>query len=266
MALKRKPYFSDDQIKRYIIQLLSVFSGFQVQTGNQRDGRKHFIDVPVMYGDSSRTVGYIISGSENSMAALPIMSLYVTGLDPADEYRHAPQLVEKVRYIERKRDADGNLLINKPGEKKTLERYSPTCYIMTFDLAIWSSNNHQQYQLLEQLLVYTNSDGGTFEIQLSNSPQDWISMSYVFYKGMKFEKAIPAGTDPDPLYVATLSFETIFWLSVPVKVYDQKIIKKIIIDIKDIDNGFDIESGPLLTQFEITPDLNDPLNSLLMDT
>lgn len=250
MSLKRKPYFSSSILKRYLVQVLSCFSGYQVKTGIQRDGVAHFIDVPVMYGDSSKVAGYLISGGENSMASLPTMSVYMTGLDRAEEYRKAAQHTEKYSFIERARDGNGDLIINQPGKKKIIEMYMPNPYRMEFDLAIWASNNDQLYQLLEQILTVFDPE---MDIQISNSPADWTFLTTMFLGDIKFEKAIPEGTNPDPLYVATISFSMIIWMGPPTKVYDAKTIREIVVDIRQLEAGIDFDSMQELDMLIIRP-------------
>ena len=48
-------HFYDGQIRRYITQLVRLFSNFSYQDG---DGK--IIRVPVMYGDITRQVGHIL--------------------------------------------------------------------------------------------------------------------------------------------------------------------------------------------------------------
>ena len=77
-TVKRKPYFYDSQLKRYIVQLLSLFAGYSVRTGRQRDGEHRFIDVPVVYGGMSRTAAYTLTGgNENIAATIPKLSLKI---------------------------------------------------------------------------------------------------------------------------------------------------------------------------------------------
>lgn len=239
--LLRKPYFYDAQLKRMLVQLMSCFSGYQVMTGNQRDGKPRFMDVPIIFGDMSRTVGYIVrGGSENAMSYLPIMSLYLTGITQKAAWRQAPQHHEKYNFVERVRDPDGNLLVNAPGKKKTVERYQPVPYDVAFSVSIWASNNDQGYQIMEQILTVFNPD---MEIQLSNSPADWTFLTTVLFGGdVNLERAVPSGTDIDSLYVFTLPFTTVLWMSPPAKVYDTKYIYEVNVPIKEIEANLDFDS------------------------
>lgn len=251
MAIQRKPYFYDAQIKRLLVQLMATFAGYQVRTGKQRDGNHHFIDVPLIYADAQKTVGYIIAGSENYLASLPVMSIYMTSLQRKRDWVHTPQHYEKYQFWERARDPDGNLIVNQPGQRKIIERYMPVPYDLKIDLAMWASNNDQLYQLVEQVTSVFNPEQ---EIQLSNSPADWSFLTTLWHDGdVRFEKAIPEGTSPDPLYVATMPFTTVIWMSVPAKVYDAQLISTIKFAIKDINDDLDFDAMPELDSVIMRP-------------
>lgn len=252
----RKPFFYDRQIKRLLVQLLACFSGYQVVTGNQRDGTKRFMDVPIIYGDMSRVAGYIMhGGSENVMSYVPIMSLYMTGIRQKAEWRQSPQHYEKFNFIERARDPDGNLLVNVPGKKKTVERYQPVPYDVDLSLAMWASNNDQGYQIVEQICTVFNPD---MDIQLSNSPADWTFLTSLIFQGdVQIEKAVPGGTDVDPLYVFTFPFQTVLWMSPPAKVYDTKYIYEIKVPIKEIEENLDFDSFETIDGLIIKADEED---------
>jgi len=240
MAIVRKPYFYHSQLKRYYVQIMSCFAGYQVMTGNQRDGKKRLMDVPIMNADMSKTMGYIMQGgSGNIMSYVPVMSFQRTALRQKADYRHAQQHVETYSYIERAKDEDGNFIANAPGRKRTIERYQPVPYDMGFDISMWGSNNDQLEQMLEQILAVYNPD---MDIQLSNSPADWTFLTTLLFEGdVQFEKAIPTGTEVDPLYIARLSFTTIVWLSPPVKTYETKYIYEIKVPIDQIDETLDAD-------------------------
>jgi len=258
MALKRKPYFYDSQLKRLLVQIQSCFSGYQVRTGNQRDKIHRMMDVPIIYGDMQKTVGYILQGgSENTMGYVPIMSLIMTNMKQKAEWRQAPQHFEKYNFIERARDPEGNLLINQPGKKKTIERFQPVPYDITVDLSIWSSNQDQAYQIVEQICTVFNPD---MDIQLSNSPADWAFLTSLIFQGeVKMERAVPTGTETDPLHVYTLSFDTVIWMSPPVKVFETKYIYEVHVPIKEIEENLDFDEFQEIDGLVIKADEEDVL-------
>jgi len=230
-------------MKRMLVQLMAGFSGYQVMTGLQRDGSPKFIDVPIIYGDMSRVAGYVLGprgDQDNSTNSLPIMALYMTSLQQAQDRRQAPQHVERYNYIERAKDPDGNILTGEPGKKKTVERFMPVPYELGIEVSIWASNNDQGLQLVEQISTVFNPD---MEIQLSNSPADWIFLTSLIFEGtVNMEKVVPSGGDTDPVYVFRLGFSTIVWMSPPAKVYDTKYIYRIHVPILELEEDLDFDT------------------------
>jgi len=252
-------YSHDAQLKRILVQLMSCFSGYQVMTGTQRDGKSRFRDVPIIYGDMSRTVSYIVgpTDADNTTVYLPIMSLYMTGLQQKADWRLSPQHVEKYNFFERARDPEGKLLTGQPGLKKTVERFMPVPYDLSVALSIWSSNNDEGYQLVEQIATVFNPD---MDIQLSNSPADWTFLTSMIFDGkIEMEKAVPSGADTDPLYVFRMNFNTTVWMNPPAKVYETKYIYSIHVPIKELEDGLDFDDFVQLDGLVIRADEEDVL-------
>ena len=259
MALIRKPYFYDAQLKRMLTQIMSCFAGYQTMTGTQRDGKHQFRDVPIVYGDMSRAVSYIVGpqNDENTTNYLPIMSIYMTRMQQKADWRLNPQHSEKYNFFERARDANGDLLIGQPGKKKTIERFMPVPYDIGVSLSIWASNNDEGYQLVEQIATIFNPD---IDIQLSNSPADWTFLTSLIFDGeIKMEKVVPTGSDTDPLYVFQLNFSIVIWMNSPVKVYDTTYIYEINVPIKEIEEGLDFDDFVQLDGLVIRADEDDVL-------
>ena len=232
-GLRRKPFFYDAQFKRLIVQVLAAFAGYQVRTGVQRAGKHHMMDVPIIYGGMDRAVGYILQGgSENTVAYLPIMSLIDTGYTQKADWRQQPQHIEKLQFIERARDPDGKLIVGQPGKKTTVERYMPVPYEVSFELAIWTSNKDQAFQLIEQIGVVFNPE---LDIALSNGMADWGFLSTLNFDGdIRVESVQADGTNSDSFTVHSMSFKTVMWLSAPVKVLETKNIHEIHVPILDL--------------------------------
>ena len=79
-------YFYDSQLRRYLIQIARMFSGFQVEFGRNEAGAANTGDtlyrVPVRYGDSSRQAQTILQeNSANNMPSTPLITFYITSLD-----------------------------------------------------------------------------------------------------------------------------------------------------------------------------------------
>ena len=77
-------FFYDAQIRRFLLQFTRIFSGFQVEYGNENNGvnAATLLRVPVRYGDSSRNAQTIIQeNSASSLPSTPLMTFYITGLE-----------------------------------------------------------------------------------------------------------------------------------------------------------------------------------------
>lgn len=258
MAIKRKPYFYDRQLVRMLVQLMSCFSGYQVMTGTQRNGKSKFRDVPIMYGDMSRVVGYIIGpqgDQANTTSYLPVMSLHMNQLVQKADMRQSPQHREKYNFIERARDPDGNILTDQPGKKKTIERAMPVPYDMGVSLSIWGSNEDETLQIVEQIMTVFNPD---MDIQLSNSPADWTFLTSLIFDGtVNMEKVAPSGGDTDPMYVFNLNFNVMIWMSPPAKVYDTTYIYEVHVPILELEEQLDFDNFVQLDGLIIQADDDD---------
>lgn len=240
-GLQKKPFHYDAQIKRYLLQILALFSGYQVVSGIQRDGKRRFMNVPVLYGDISRTAGYILQGgNENTMTYLPVMSVSFgsTPLRLMPSMRLQPQHVEKTRYIERRRDQDGRPMVGVMGKGKIAETYQAVPYQLSFEVGIWSPNADQGLQIAEQIMTQFNP---SLDLMISNAPLDPAFLTVVTFEGSLNLERVEVGTEVDPLYRYTMGFNTPVWLSPPAKVYDAKLIEKIHVPILDFIKGVEMD-------------------------
>lgn len=244
--IKRKPHFNNHQIQRLLSQLMAKFAGYQVETGNQRDGKTRMRDVPVIYGDLSRVAAYLMGprpGVENGTQYIPFISLNMVSMTRNNQRTQYPYYSEQFKAHRVEKDANGDIIVGRGGAQDIIERYMPVPYDVGITVSIWASNNFEGYQLVEQITSVFNPDQ---EIQLSNSPSDWSFLTNLFFDGnITFEKASQSGTDP--LYVYNMNFSTTFWISMPAKTYEQKPIYTINVPIHDLDQGLDLTTTPLDT-------------------
>lgn len=241
-------FFYDNQIRRYITQVVRLLSNF-----SHRDSHGVTRTVPVMYGDLTRQVSHVIrDNSENKIPSAPRMAVYVTGLE-MDRTRTADStFVSKKHVRERAFDSDNNEYLNTQGQNYTVERLMPSPYTLRLTADIWASNTEQKLQILEQILALFNP---SFEIQTTDNYFDWTSLTVVNLEGIVFSsKSIPVGVDTE-IDVAQLTFSTPIYISSPVKVKKLGVVQKIITSIFDEDNG-SIElglSGPQILQYTDEP-------------
>lgn len=235
-------YFYDAQLRRYLLQFMRIFSGFQVAEG-VRNGTTHYNKVPVRYADMQRMVAHILTkGSENMVNSTPFLACNVTSLLVARDRTQDPMLVSKVQVAERQYNTNDGTYGSQdfPGNLYTTDRYMPVPYNLTMNVDVWSGNTDQKLQLLEQILILFNP---SIQLQQGNNPLDWTSLYEVELTDIQWSnRSVPAGVD-ETIDVATLTFILPIWLSPPAKVKRQKIINTIITNIYDTgsigDLGYD---------------------------
>jgi len=217
-------YYYDGQIRRYLTQLIRMFSNFTVKEG---DGK--IKQIPVLYGDLTRQVASLIKeNSENKLPTVPRMSVYITGLEIDRDRTSDSSFTSKVHVRERAYDSQGKEYLNTQGKNYTVERLMPTPYKMTINLDIWSSNTDQKLQIVEQIGMLFNP---SLELQTTDNFVDWTSITTVELININFSsRTIPVGTESE-IDVATLTFITPIYISPPVKVKRLGVITNIITSV-----------------------------------
>ena len=244
MAGKNLDYWYDEQVKRYLLQLIRIFSNFKVKE-NTKNGVS-YNRVPARYGDSSRMVASILrNNSENVINSAPFIAVTIQSLQPARDRTHEPFLVSTSQVAEREYDADAGTYGTSQGNLYTTQRYMPVPYNLTIQVDIWTTNTDTKLQLMEQILVLFNP---SLQLQSNSNPLDWTSVFEVELTDINWSsRSIPAGVD-EQLDISTLSFAVPIWISPPAKVKRQTIIQQIIADVHSVT---DIDS------LGFSPDLHD---------
>lgn len=256
--VQRKPFFYDAHISRTLIQIATkCFGGFQVVSGQQADGQIRFTDVPVVFAGWSRVAQQVFEGgNDNTVMRLPVMSFALNSLQRKAEEMRDPKHVQQWVIKTRKRDPDGNLMVNEPGELVVLERYMPVSYEMDLELAIWASNYDQLHQLVEQIGSQFNPDQ---EVQISDSPADWTSPTRILHNGQIQYDEVSYAEKTDAALAARMSFIVTTRLSLPVRVYDAALIHEIQVNFREMEDfgyqyfgeNIDLPQFPLLTELII---------------
>ena len=187
-------HFYDNQVRRYILQFIRMFSGFTVKTGKKmNDGTTdYYIRVPSRYGDVSRMAATILKGnSENVVQSAPFIAAHVQSLQPDRQRLQEPFFNDAVSVNERKFDSNSNSYTSEPGQKYSVKRLMPVPYLLNMQVDIWTSNTDQKLQLLEQILVLFNP---ALEIQHNDNPVDWTTITVVEMTDLQWtSRGIPAG-------------------------------------------------------------------------
>jgi len=245
-------YFYDEQIKRYLLQLIRVFSHFQVKEVSSTG--TSYNRVPVRYGDASRMVSSILrNNSENVVNSAPFIALSINELQLSRERAQDPMNVDTKQVAERLYDPDTGTYSSEQGNLYTVQKYMPVPYDLTLQVDIWTTNTDTKLQLLEQIFVLFNP---SLELQSNSNPLDWSNVFNITLTNTSWtSRSVPAGVD-ESLDIATLTFEVPIWISPPAKVKAQSIIQKIIADIHTVDSiadlGFDNDYYDFFSSIENT--------------
>jgi hypothetical protein len=217
-------FFYDKQIRRYLVQIIRVFSNFTVKYG---DNTLH--QIPVMYGDPDRQAATILrQNSENVVQAVPRIAVHITGLQLDRNRLGDPSYVGKMHF--RERDVNGNEYTSGQGRQYTVERLMPTPFKLTVKVDIWASSTEQKLQIMEQILVLFNP---SLELQTTDNYIDWTSLSVLDLTELTWSsRSVPVGND-SPIDIASLTLESPIWISPPVKVKKLGVITNIITSIYD---------------------------------
>lgn len=199
-------YFYNEQIKKYLIQFMAIFAGFKVKTGKRENGEEEFINVPVQYGDIDRVTAFLKSKStQNKPIRLPLISCYMTDLDLANEIMAGMNMEDRYTYLPQ----------GKPlSEAKVVHRIRPRPYRALMEVAIYTSNMDQHFQLLEQILPMF---APAIQIQKNDNLHDWTKISIVNLRQITNQSNYPAGTDKR-MKITALGCDFNVWLSAPANI------------------------------------------------
>jgi hypothetical protein len=240
MSIQTVPFFYDNQIRRLITQFIRMISGFQVQFGanDPVTGALALQTVPVMYGDQSRQAAQILKGvTENAMATVPAMAVYISALDFDQARLQDPFMISKNYIRERKIDPDTGEPTTEQGDTLTVEKPMPVPYRLTLKLDIWTSNTEQKLQLIEQIATLFNP---ALEIQSSDNYIDWTSLTYVLLTQTSWDsRTVPTGGE-EPISIATMTFEMPIWISTAVRVSRMGIIETVLTNGQFSERGQDL--------------------------
>jgi len=265
-------YWYDGQLRRYWLQFCRIFEGFQYESGVGANGVKTLRTFPVGLGSKNRQVGHILrNGSENTALSTPRITCEMVDIVPSSERRQTPNHVSTVNIFERAIDPATNRYTNELGKTYTVERYMAIPYDMTMRVNIWTSNEQQKHQFMEQVMVLFNP---SIDIQTGDNPIDWTSLTVVELDSITWtNRELPIGTDDD-IEISTLTFKMPIWLSPPAKVKRQNIIHQIITNIGQMNQtyveeqagGYNFASSDLHTRVVVTPGNHQSRVEVLLDS
>lgn len=223
MAFKRNGYFYDQQLKRYVLQFMAIFSGVQVQIGKWNDKDERLIPVPIHYGAQDRVVAAIMQdNTQNKPLRLPVMAAYMSNMSLALNRAHGTGVETRKSYV-----PVGGLV---PDDIKVIHQRQAIPYDLTIDLSIYASNSDQHFQILEQILPLFEPQ---MTIQISDGLFDRQRLTSVHLDRINVDSNYPIGTDRRVIQ-STLSFTVPAFLTVPAEVRSD-FVKRIYARIAAVD-------------------------------
>lgn len=199
-------YYYNKQIINYILQFMAVFSDMQVAIGkNDNNSTTNLIRVPIRYGDADRVVNSIIeSNTQNKPISLPIFSAYLSDFQLRTDSQKGIGAIERDTFM----PVGGTF----PNDLQTVMRRVPTPYKAIFELGLYSSNNDQKFQIMEQLCSLFDP---IVQIQTSDNPFSWSRISTLILERIIYDNNFPSEVDKRIIKV-TFEFSTTIWLQVPI--------------------------------------------------
>jgi len=224
-------YFYDGQIKRYLVQLVAVFHGFQYMTYD-RNGNGVLRRAPVTWARTDRMTAHIQrSGSENTALSAPFITLHLSDIQHQPERRHNIDHIDKIQVTEREFDENLGVYTRNPGKSYTVERLMPVPYDMTVDVSTWTTNMEQKLQFFEQIGMVFNPH---LDFQTSTNPLDWTALTTMHLQSITWSsRSIPIGTstNQESLDIMVHQFLIPAWINPPAKVKRQQVIHQIMTNV-----------------------------------
>lgn len=246
-----RPYYYNNQLRRYLVQFMALFGSFQVQVGHKDDIEPRLIPIHITNASKDRVVAWIKSNqTQNKMIRLPMFSVTLSNMRLSPEMRHGVGVKQRNTHM-----PTGGLY---PDDITVVERRMPVPYTLSFELAIWASNQDQHYQIIEQI---TSLFDPVLTIQTSDDVLDHTRLTHVELTNIRFEENVPAALERRVIQT-TLEFEVPVWMSIPSKVHSQ-FVETIFMRVGAVsqmaETSFDIvdELNELGIQYEQVIDVND---------
>jgi hypothetical protein len=198
-------YYFDEQLKRYCVQFMAIFSELQVKVGASTDLPARLIKVPVVYGSRDRVVAWIKGDqTQNKPLRLPAMSAYLRSIAQAPDKRKGVGATRRQTVALN----NGQPFPNNVGVYRQIQ---PVPYRAVFELSVYASNTLQHHQIMEQIMILFDP---SVQIQTSDDPLDMTQITTVEMTNINWEENFPAGADRRVIQ-SVLFFEVIFYLSGP---------------------------------------------------
>ncbi|ASV44717.1 tail sheath [Agrobacterium phage Atu_ph07] len=229
-------YFYDGQIRNYMLQFLRIFQSIHYSVRNDSDGNPVLKKIPAKFALKDALVGAILSNnSSNTAVSFPQITAYIDNLSVSPNRRQTPNHIDQVDIVEREYDAMNNSYLKTRGATYSAKRFMPVAYDMTMKVEIWTTNDNQKHQIMEQLLVLFNP---SIDIQSNTNAVDWSSLTIVELTDTLWSsRSIPIGDTTTTVDSSVLTFNVPIWINPPAKIMKYNIIEQIVTNINHMDEA-----------------------------
>lgn len=196
---RNKPFenfYDGEQIRQYLLQFMTIFSGIQVSVGkNTFNEEPSLIYVPIRYGSNDTVVEWILSSqTQNKPLRVPVMAAKVNSMELAAELRKGMKTEARRTNLPR-----GGAL---PDDLRVIRQMQPNPCRMGMELSVFTSNTKNRFQIMEQILTLFDPD---LQIFTSDDYADHYKVARVELLTVDFEDSYPIGNERN-LLVDTYQF------------------------------------------------------------
>jgi len=214
-----KEFYYNHQIRRYLVQFMSIFAGMQVRVGWNEDKEPRLAPIPIVNASKDRVVAAIKGeNTQNKPMRVPMFSVTITGLRQDPDRRKGVAQSRRNTYM-----PTGGMF---PDDISVVQQRMPVPYTLEVELGVWASNQDQHYQILEQITMIFDPD---LQIQSSDEVFDWTRLTRVQLEDIRFDENVPMGGDRR-LIQTFMNFSIPIWITVPADVH-KRYVKDIFIRI-----------------------------------
>jgi len=219
-------YYYQEQIRKYLIQFMAIFSGLQVSVGESSAKRDtNLIRVPIIHGSKDRVVGAILaSNSPNIPTKLPALNSHITGIQIATDRMKGQGTTHTHTTFPR-----GGVF---PDDIKTVNKLMPIPYHFQTELNILTSNLKHKYEILEQIFLLFRPD---LRFNTSDDYNDWTALNEVKLNNISLEENYPQGSESRVLSTS-LEFQFLAYMSAPAQITENN-IQKIQVRLKALEGN-----------------------------
>lgn len=190
-------FYHGEQVYNYLVQFMAIFSGMQTSIGkNDFDSETNLIYVPVRYGSTDKTVEWVLSSqTTNKPVRVPVMAVKIGGIEFAPELRKGMRTESARTSLPR-----GASL---PDGLKVIRQRQPNPCRINIEVAVFTSNVKNRFEILEQMLLLFEPD---LQIFTSDDYNDHYKIGRVELVNMTFEEDYPMGQGTNSMIIDTYQF------------------------------------------------------------